>query len=228
VRNDLTQQFIAQLDSVIAEYEQLISTSYQGDLHDLKPVDLRRLITIEIAAIERIAGRPSRYLNAAEVILANTQDYHEGLHAQHLMGIVQALRWDLDKGHVAHVRELVHADMFADYLDMARYFSDQDYKDAAAVIAGSTLEVHLRELCLKNDVLTEEPDKQGNMRRRKADVLNADLKKNSVYTLNEQKQVTAWLGIRNDSAHGDYNNYTSAEVKVMIQGISSFVVRHPA
>ena len=36
--------------------------------------------------------------------------------------------------------ELIHASVFADFLQMADYLVDSGYKDAGAVIAGSTLE----------------------------------------------------------------------------------------
>jgi uncharacterized protein YodC (DUF2158 family) len=44
----------------------------------------------------------------------------------------------------------------------------------------------------------------------------------------EQKQVTAWAGIRNDAAHGNYKGYTDEQVKLMIAGIREFISRFPA
>lgn len=55
------------------------------------------------------------------------------------------------------------------------------------------------------------------------DAVNAELKAVGVYNAIEQKQVTAWLGIRNSAAHGD-----EAAVKGLIEGVSNFAVKYPA
>ena len=50
--------------------------------------------------------------------------------------------------------ELVHGDMFGDCLEMSDHLLDAGYKDAAAVLAGSILEVHMKKLCGKYGVET--------------------------------------------------------------------------
>ena len=88
---------------------------------------------------------------------------------------------------------------------MAAYLVGDGYKDAAAVMAGGVLEEHLRKLCGKfGCVLPAKP---------KLDAMNADLAKVTAYSKNDQKQVTAWAGIRNDAAHGDYGKYGEGEVR---------------
>ena len=66
------------------------------------------------------------------------------------------------------------------------------------------------------------------MRQIKADRLNAELAKRKKYQANEQKQITAWLGIRNDAAHGDYDKYSKEQVVLMVAGIRDFIARNPA
>lgn len=63
---------------------------------------------------------------------------------------------------------------------------------------------------------------------KKMDAVNAELKAVGVYNAIEQKQVTAWLGIRNSAAHGDYGHYDEAAVKGLIEGVSNFAVKYPA
>ena len=58
--------------------------------------------------------------------------------------------------------------------------------------------------------------------------MNVDLAKAAAYGKSEQKQVTAWLGIRNDAAPGDYSQVIPEVVGFMIHGVRSFIVRHPA
>lgn len=64
--------------------------------------------------------------------------------------------------------------------------------------------------------------------RFKADRINADLKVANVYSGLDQKQVTAWLDLRNNAAHGNYAKYTQEQVDLMISGIQNFIARNPA
>jgi hypothetical protein len=106
---------------------------------------------------------------------------------------------------------------------MAEHLTDNGYKDAAAVIAGSTLESHIRQLCTKFSLPIATVGKPI-----KADTLNADLVKASAYTKLDQKNVTAWLDLRNNAAHGHYASYDAKQVSLMIAGIRDFITRHPA
>lgn len=116
------------------------------------------------------------------------------------------------------------AEVFTDYIEMAEYLLEEEYKDAAAVIAGSTLEEHLRQLCKKNGIPVVR-QKDGKDVPMKADQVNADLAKAGVYTMLDQKLVTAWLDLRNKAAHGEYNGYNADQVKAMIAGITEFMAR---
>jgi hypothetical protein len=62
----------------------------------------------------------------------------------------------------------------------------------------------------------------------KADRLNSDLNGAAVYGKTEQKSVTAWLGRRNEAAHGDYEKYSATDVSMLIQQIESLMTRFPA
>lgn len=88
------------------------------------------------------------------------------------------------------------------------------------MLAGGVLEQHLRKLCDKHGVaLSAKP---------KLETMNTGLAKAGVYGKNEQKQVTAWAGIRNDAAHAEYSRYTGEQVALMAQGIRHFMATYPA
>ena len=106
---------------------------------------------------------------------------------------------------------------------MADELHAKKYKDAAAVIAGSVLEEHLRKLATANGVAIATG---GNPKR--ADTINADLAKVPADNKLVQKQVTAWLGIRNAAAHGEYDKYDHGQVAGLITAVRDFMVRHPA
>lgn len=83
---------------------------------------------------------------------------------------------------------------------MADHLTANGHKDAAAVLAGSTLEAHLRQLCSKQGVSTTFSGIP-----MKVDTINAELVKAGAYSKLDQKNITAWLGLRNDAAHGNYS-----------------------
>jgi hypothetical protein len=58
--------------------------------------------------------------------------------------------------------------------------------------------------------------------------MNSELAKNGVYNKLQQKQVTAWLGIRNAAAHGNYNDYAGADVTSLLSGVEQFILSRPA
>jgi hypothetical protein len=174
------------------------------------------------ATVDRLAPESSRYRKSANVVLERngvSNTYNVPL----LSGILQALKADYEAGYLQSLEELVHADVFADFLEMARYLLSEGYKDPAAVLIGGVLEEHLRKLCCKNGIPIE-----ANNKPRKADALNSDLtSKNSISKL-DQKNVTAWLDLRNKAAHGRYGEYSREQVELLHQSVLDFLTRVPA
>lgn len=141
------------------------------------------------------------------------------------LGILQAARDEMAGGWATSVKSIVSAEIFSDFLDMASYLLQEGYKDAAAVMTGSVLEEHLRQLCRKNGLSTEIVKPSSDITPKKADLLNAELAKQGVYSLLDQKNVTAWLDLRNKAAHGSYNEYTKEQVSLTYQGVTEFIAR---
>ncbi|WP_199848025.1 hypothetical protein [Streptomyces dysideae] len=174
------------------------------------------------AAIERASLPGSTYRTQLAGIRERAAS--DGWRLEAINAIAIGLRDDIRDGWVKSVVELVHADMHSDYLEMAETLLDSGYKDPAAVITGTTLEVHVRALCVKHSVDIALP----NGSPKKADTMNADLKKAGVYDGLRQKQITAWMDLRNKAAHGDYAEYDKAQVRLFIDGVRDFMVKYPA
>ncbi len=221
----IQEQLLAQLDDVGGEFEGLRKRSQHDDISDLPEGEVIRFITRARAAIERVAGAPSVYATRAEAALH--VNAYSGHHARALNGIVGSLRADVAAGYVRSQRELLHAELFADFIEMAQHLLNEGYKDAAAVIAGSSLEAHLRQLCSKHGVATELTSGV-NAVPKKAERLNSDLAGANVYSKLDQKNVTAWLDLRNKAAHGHYGQYENQQVGLLIVGVRDFLTRHPA
>jgi hypothetical protein len=102
------------------------------------------------ATIDRLAPSNSQYRENAKASLKNLGAAHAG-NIPVLAGILKALRADYAAGYLQRVEQLVQADLFADFLEMAEHLLDQGYKDPSAVLAGGVLEEQLRKLCLQNE-----------------------------------------------------------------------------
>jgi hypothetical protein len=216
------QSILKQIDDVLQK-SNLISPHRYDDFSDLPHEQRSEAINLLYSAIDRLAPSGSPYVQKAKlherVLTGNS-----GLALSPLRGILKAIRSDYEAGYTQSVVELVRADVFADFLDMADYLIEQNYKDPAAVIVGSVLEEHLRKLCQKKGLEILKPDGSP----KKADTLNAELTSANVYSKLELKNVTAWLDLRNKAAHGHYTEYQKEHVDLMLQGVRDFATRYPA
>lgn len=123
-------------------------------------------------------------------------------------------------------RGIANAELYTDFLEMAADLLQSGLKDPSAVICGSVLEEHLRNLCRKHSVPTTE-DRNGKPVPRKADALNSALA-NVAYNKLDQKWVTNALDLRNKAAHGHFSDYTAEQVNILLKGSMDFIQRNPA
>jgi len=134
------------------------------------------------------------------------------------MGIVRAAKDDYEQDMLFSTRVLIEAEVFSDFLEQADHLLQRNYQGPAAVVAGAVLEDGLRKLCDRNGIAL--PDKP------KLDTMNADLAKAGVYNKLVQKQVTALADLRNKAAHGQWDQFTEADVVTMLQQVRSFMAQH--
>jgi hypothetical protein len=183
------------------------------------------------ACIARWSPPGSTYRQQADRALAQTTTGPTGDRGKAqtvLAGILRALRRDIDADRLRRFEELVHADLFADLLAQAEYLANEKFTRAAAVLAGGVLEEHLRKLCDKHGIATKAQDGSP----RKASALNNDLyKPGNVYSNAERAEVEGWQNRRNSAAHGDADfeqKHDQNDIRRMIEGIRSFIVKYPA
>ncbi|UTM59106.1 hypothetical protein L4174_020550 [Photobacterium sp. CCB-ST2H9] len=58
------------------------------------------------------------------------------------------------------------------------------------------------------------------------DKMNADLTKAGIYNSLQQKRITAIAGIRNSAAHGNHDEFSRDDVRVMISDIERFLLTY--
>lgn len=175
--------------------------------------------TAMLSFIELIYGKEHSHYSMFKTRVRNS--YFTDLESA--KGILASIKYEIENDWLVSIEQLVSANIFGDFLEMADHLLNANYKDAAAVMIGSTLEEHIRLLCDRNGVSKEFTNSSGDLKPKKADVMNADLKKANVYTSIEQKNITAWLDLRNKAAHGKYSEYKKENVEYMLQGVSNFI-----
>ena len=179
--------------------------------------------TSTLSFLEQIVGRENIYYKKFD----NATIYHGSHNLIQGFELLSALKKDVEQGWLKDLKGLISAEIFSDFLDMAEHLLDEKYKDPAAVIIGSILEENLRTLCNENKIPTSTPDpKTSKLKYLKAESMNVELCKAGIYNTLVQKSVTAWLDLRNNAAHGQYEAYDLNQVKNLLQNVRDFAVKH--
>lgn len=211
---------LKQIDEVLKQFEHFSARDDSDDNLSSRSRVAEALTRLK-STIDRLSPRDSSHRQSADTLMKQygpNNSYSVGF----LVGILKALRSDYAAGYFQTVEALIHAEIFADFIEMAEYLLSQKYKDPAAVIVGSVLEEHLRKLCGKHSVATSSGTSP-----KKADALNSELCAAGAYSKLDQKNVTAWLDLRNKAAHGHYDQYTQQQVELFVQSVRDFLTRNP-
>src|SRR3954453_3597319 len=108
---------LEQIDVLLKEIEVLHSQSPYEDLSGGSEPAIAAVRVRALAAIGRLAPRDTAYLERPRTI--DTTSHYPGNIVIELGGVLRGLRSDIEAGYLRTVEELVHADVFADFLEMA-------------------------------------------------------------------------------------------------------------
>lgn len=209
------------VDELIFKAKQVLLTIRPGHMgHAVSSEEFSEFRSASLSFLRNTFGTEHPFYTEfnKKAIKANPYDTEEG------RGILKAAKQEIDGGWIFTVKSLVSAEIFSDFLEMSVYLLKEGYKDPAAVMIGSVLEEHLRQLCLKN-MIEVVNIKDSKPIPKKADALNSELASASIYNKLDQKSVTSWLDLRNKAAHGHYSEYTKDQVELMYQGVLNFISR---
>jgi len=129
-----------------------------------------------------------------------------------LVAILAAAKEDFEGGYLFSIANLAKAEVLSDALEQAELFLRSGFKDAACVVIGVALETTLKEIS-RHHSLPIAMLEDMNIALRKADIYNAT----------KQKQVTAWIDLRNKGAHGAWGAYSAADIRDMQTGVERFI-----
>jgi hypothetical protein len=220
----LDSRITAEIDDLVASGLKLneLITNSDSNIKGEQLAQASTWVTRLGQLVRKLYGENSQHFNSYKIALESHAFYslHSNNYRQftQMLGVARAVKHDIQNGLLVDLRALAQADVFADFLEMGEHLLSGGYKDASAVIIGSVLEDGLRRLSLKHGLPITSPDgKSFTM-----DPLNNQLAKAEVYSKLVQKQITSWAHVRNKAAHGEYSEYTTEQVQMMLIFVQSF------
>lgn len=203
------------LDELIAMGESLLRTQYESNSFYWVQQDLfSEWRAGALSFLVAVFGKDSTHF--AELTSRCMVNRHSmAIEGQ---GILKAAKADLDGGYLKKIEDLVSADVFSDFLEMAGYLLEQGYKDPAASLIGAVLEDGLRRMARARNITVNSHDSISSLNKRLSEV--------SVYNRMVQRQVDVWNELRNNADHGHFDQYQGADVKRMLDGVRSFLAQH--
>jgi hypothetical protein len=207
-----TDALLARLDSLIAKGREAAEPLRPG--FDASPEQwgvYRGWQAQALTCIGDVVGAKSEYHDHF------AQNTKEGFQSGALSGvnILMALREDVANGYLRRTADVLAAEVFTDFLDMAGHLLDAGYHVPAASLTGAVLEDGLRRLVVAKSLKVLPGDDIA--------ALNNRLQSKGAYTPLVRKQVDLWAGIRNSADHGKFEDVKLADVRDMHAGVIRFL-----
>jgi len=137
---------------------------------------------------------------------------------EHGVGILRGLAADARDGFLfTRVSNLIAAEVFSDFLEMAQHLVAKDHFHAAASLTGAVLEDLLRRLADANKIKYTKRDG--------LDSLNVALAKAGIYNMVDKRRIDVWRQVRNDADHGNWDKVRPDDVRDMLKHVTDFVAR---
>lgn len=228
-------QYLARFDELIKEGAAIVSS-----IQAYPPGQYGNLITVStkyrwdnqrverwktncLALFEPLVARGTELARQVEVFRSTTGERPK---MQKALGILEALRDDLERGFLDDFVLRVEAEIAGDYMGQAETLLKGGHSGAfdhvpAAVLSGAVLEKALKTLCDRQQ--PKIPATNANGEHKTLNPLIDDLKKAGAFNELKAKQLRAWADIRNKAAHGEFNAFGKADVEQMLTGIENFL-----
>lgn len=217
------EEYLKRVDELIALATKTLDTTYSGGAHSVyvEKEIFSNFKTASLSCVENLYGKEHSYYTEFEYAVKGPIPSC----VQSGRGILKAIKTEIEGNWFFSVRRLVTAEIFSDFMEMAKYLIDEKYHIPSAVMLGSILEEHLKQLAVKNNIILDSINNKGDTIPKKADTINAELTAVGVYNKLDQKQVTAWLDLRNKAAHGKYGEFTAEQVSLFYNSLLDFLNR---
>jgi len=217
------QKLLDRINTLLQIADACLGTSYNAD-YDVIQVDYAQMQSFRTGGLSFIlhlyGDKHPYYLSFKKEVEDNyASEIEVGI------SIIHNIKSEIENGWLSSLKGIITSEIFSDFMEMAEHLINQGYKDPAAVVIGSVLEEHLRQLCSANDIETT-TIKGDTTVPLSAERLNNSLAKANVYSKFDLKTITAQFDIRNSAAHGKYDEYDIKQVQLMYQNVLSFLTRN--
>ncbi len=213
------EKIIQRIDDLIHKGNQALSTSYtpQGITSLSGPyVDEQAMANFRTSSLNflsQIAGENSDSYKEFKERCSTDYAYQ----VKKGLGILEAFKDDIETGYLQKFEDIVAADIFSDFIEMADHLLDNKYHHPAASLLGAVLEDSLRKICKKNDIHIRKES------RSSLSKLNKLLCDKKIYNKITFKQIDACTAIRNQADHGRFKEIKLGDVKKMSEDVQRFL-----
>ena len=209
VLENIKEKLLSRVEELIEKGDRLLPANSDDYVFD-EPFCEWRINSISLLKTLPLSG--NHYI---ESFMDSVSDVGYSSETRKGLGILKGLKEDIERGMLQNGIELVKAEVFTDFLDMADHLLESGYKDPAAFLVGAVLEGELRNLCKRNSIEFKEGDGISS--------LNTKLAENNIYSPTVRSQIQAWKKIRDSADHKKFDDYTENQVKDFLSGVRKFI-----
>ncbi|MDB4980986.1 MAG: hypothetical protein JWM82_1738 [Myxococcales bacterium] len=228
----LKDEYVKHLDELLQDGQELTKTKHADpeyttlDGLPIMIVDPERLYEwrTKLGGLlgNMIPANHSQQVVVAEIV-GTSSNLQEVIKA---VALLRGLRDGFTRGYFDNLHAKIEAELAADYLGQAEQLLGEGQPGKydhvpAAVLAGAVLEKNLRTLC--GGQSPPIPVDKADGTHKMLNLLTDDLKKAGVFNEIQAKQLRAYAAIRNAAAHGEFTEFTRAQVETMVAGITQFL-----
>lgn len=157
-------------------------------------------------------------------LLKRDKDYTDKYHSEKAVEFLRAFINQIENGIVGDisVERKAQLDVVSDFLEQAQNLLQTRgiHPAAPTVLIGASLEEFLRNWIEDTDL------KLGN-RKPSLENYGSLLRENNLITKQDKKDITSWGGLRNDAAHGNWDEVDDKnKISLMLQGVNLFMRRY--
>ena len=211
----LDERVRERLKAMIEKGEAVLQTQQPGGGLGSPPiVDRQRYMEWKSQSLACLTQVPDADRIYARQFESAVEDSARSGYVEAGLGILYGALEDVEQGNLGF-RDLVAAEVFLGFLEQAQHLLDRGYKNPAASLTGAVLENGLRSLAKRKGIHTKDTDNLATLNQKIAD--------KGIYSLVWQKQVFAWIAVRNAADHGQFDDFTELQVGALIKGVRDFL-----
>jgi len=181
---------------------------------------------VEVFDVQACVRWSSRCAHLAVLLDRHARPWADVLNAEitgsqdmrRLIGVLEAIKIQVDAGLLVSLQDLIAADMFDDLLEQAEYLHGAGFLLAAGVLGRAVLEEYLRNWCVREACSPTKP-------RPTINDYNMALYEKRHLDKIAMKQLDGLAAIGNDAAHNK-PGLTTDDVARLLRDVREFLVKH--